>query len=252
LLGPGGEFAYVLFAAAATTGVLSTTQSAPLLLAVTLSMILLPLISKFAQTMRASVKRASMRQNQVRELPPEDASATVIIAGFGRVGSLVADMLKENNLTFTGIDFDTDNIAHAKKAGHKVYFGDATDIDFLNRCGLTKAKAVAVTMDNPSRVEEIVKLVRGAHPETRIIARARDERHAMRLYEAGVTEAVPETTEASLQLAEALLVESGIPMGLAIASVHEKRDTYRKLLGRPNRRELAAQMRSRLKNRMKT
>ncbi len=251
LLGPGGEFAFVMFAAAAATGLLTTAQSAPWLLAVTLSMILIPLIAKLASITRGRVKRASLRASQVRELPPEEADAAVIIAGFGRVGTLVADMLKENNLSFTGIDFDTENIVHAKKAGHKVYFGDATDIEFLKRCGLAKAKSVAVTMDNPARVEEIVRLVREAHPQARIIARARDERHAMKLYEAGVSEAVPETTEASLQLAEALLVESGIPMGLAIASVHEKRDSYRKLLGRPNRREQAAQMRSRLKNRMK-
>jgi len=67
--------------------------------------------------------------------------------------------------------------------------------------------------------------------------RARDERHAQKLYGAGVTEAVPETVESSLQLGEALLVETGVPMGLAIASVHERRDGFRKLLGRPNRKE---------------
>jgi monovalent cation:H+ antiporter-2, CPA2 family len=251
LLGPGGEFAFVLFAAAAAVGLLTSTETAPFLLAVTLSMIMLPLIGKFAKAARSHVKRASMRANQVRELPPDDTSADVLIAGFGRVGILVADMLKENDLSFTAIDLDTDNIAAAQKAGHKVYFGDATDVDFLIRCGLPKAKAIAVTMDSPSRVEEIVRIVRESQPALRIIARARDERHAVKLYEAGVTEAVPETTEASLQLAEALLVETGVPMGLAIASVHEKRDAYRKLLGRPNRREQAAHLRSRLKNRMK-
>jgi voltage-gated potassium channel Kch len=92
--------------------------------------------------------------------------------------------------------------------------------------------------------------LRAAQPALKIIARARDERHAIKLYEAGVTEAVPETTEASLQLAEALLVESGVPVGLAIASVHEARDNYRKLLGRPNRKAEAARLRSRLRNRM--
>ena len=102
-------------------------------------------------------------------------------------------------------------------------------------------------MDNPVRAKEILKAARAERPDLKIIARARDERHAMKLYEAGVTEAVPETTEASLQLAEALLVETGVPMGLAIAAVHERRDGYRKLLGRPNRKEEVARMRSRLK-----
>ena len=76
--------------------------------------------------------------------------------------------------------------------------------------------------------------------------------HAAKLYEAGATEAVPETMEASLQLGEALLVETGVPMGLAIASVHERRDGFRKLLGRPDRKKILAEtqksMRDRLKN----
>ena len=71
-------------------------------------------------------------------------------------------------------------------------------------------------------------------PDLTIVARARDARHAKRLYELGVTDAVPETIEASLQLSEAVLVDIGVPMGLVIASIHEKRDEFRKLLTGPN------------------
>jgi CPA2 family monovalent cation:H+ antiporter-2 len=92
-------------------------------------------------------------------------------------------------------------------------------------------------MDNPARVDDVARTARAESADLKIIARARDERHAMRLYTAGVTEAVPETIESSLQLGESLLVEAGIPMGLVIASVHERRDTFRKLLGRPNRKK---------------
>ncbi len=130
---------------------------------------------------------------------------------------------------------------------YKVYFGDATQLPFLNACGLADAKALAITMDAPSRVEQILKTVRSEYKDLKIIARARDERHAQKLYEAGVTEAVPETIEASLQLAEAILVETGLPMGLAIAAVHERRDVSRKLLGRPDRRAEVAKARDRLK-----
>jgi CPA2 family monovalent cation:H+ antiporter-2 len=105
-------------------------------------------------------------------------------------------------------------------------------------------------MDNPARADEIVKAARALRPDLKIIVRARDERHAMRLYLAGATEAVPETIESSLQLSEALLVESGVPMGLAIASIHERRDGFRKLLGRPNRREQVKNARDHLKKRM--
>jgi len=82
---------------------------------------------------------------------------------------------------------------------------------------------------------------RQARPDLVIVARARDARQAGRLYELGATEAVPETVEASLQLSEALLVDIGVPMGLVIASVHEKRDEIRKSLDRPE--ALGAKMR---------
>jgi CPA2 family monovalent cation:H+ antiporter-2 len=82
-------------------------------------------------------------------------------------------------------------------------------------------------------VEAIVAVARGLRPDLTIVARARDSRHAQRLYDLGATDAVPETVEASLQLSEAVLVEIGVPMGLVIASIHERRDEFRKALNRP-------------------
>lgn len=252
LLGPGGEFAFVLFGVAAAAGLFAAGEIAPLLLAVTLSMMIIPLLGRLAKVARGRLS-APGAAAAVYQLPEAGIEGpNVIIAGFGRVGRIVADMLKEQDLPVVGIDLDVGNLAAARKVGHSVYFGDAADIALLRRCGLARARALAITMDNPSRAQEILKAARAERPDLKIIARARDERHAMKLYEAGVTEAVPETTEASLQLAEALLVETGVPMGLAIAAVHERRDSYRKLLGRPNRKEEVARMRSRLKRRMRT
>ena len=88
-------------------------------------------------------------------------------------------------------------------------------------------------MDAPEGVEVIVATAREMRPDLTIVARARDARHAQRLYELGATDAVPETVEASLQLSEAVLVEIGVPMGLIIASIHERRDEFRKSLNRP-------------------
>jgi len=252
LLGPGGEFAFVLFGAATAAGLFRNDETAPFLIAVTLSMMALPLLGRFAKAARRKLPAPNVAAAQYL-LPPEGIEGSnIIIAGFGRVGRIVADMLKEQELPVVGIDLDVENLAAARKSGHRVFYGDATDISFLMRCGLAEAKALAITMDNPSRAHEILKAARSERPDIKIIARARDERHAMKMYEAGVTEAVPETTEASLQLAEALLVEAGVPMGLAIAAVHERRDGYRKLLGRPNRKEEVARMRNRLKKRMQT
>jgi Kef-type K+ transport system membrane component KefB/voltage-gated potassium channel Kch len=251
LLSPGGEFAFVLFGAAAAAGLFTPAETAPLLISVTLSMMLIPLLGKVAKIARSKLPKPAASAGKY-QLPEQGVHGPhVIIAGFGRVGRIVAAMLKEQGLPLIGIDLDLDNIAAARKLGHAVYYGDAADIAFLKRCGLAGAKALAITMDNPARTQEILGGARSTHPALKIIARARDERHAIKLYEAGVTEAVPETTEASLQLAEALLVEMGVPMGLAIAAVHEARDSYRKLLGRPNRKAEAARKRSRLKSQLK-
>jgi monovalent cation:proton antiporter-2 (CPA2) family protein len=251
LLGPGGEFAFVLLASATTLGLFKNKETAATLLLVTLTMMLIPLLSRMAKSLRRVLEKHHAVDVVGMEAPPEHQVAHVIIAGFGRVGTLVADMLAEQAIPYVAVDFDVANVTHGRKAGYKVYFGDATNPAFLDTCGLKDAKALAITMDAPQRVEQILRLVRVDHKDLKIIARARDERHAQKLYEAGVTEAVPETIEASLQLAEALLVESGVPMGLAIAAVHERRDVSRKLLGRPDRRAEVAKARNRLKRNMK-
>jgi monovalent cation:H+ antiporter-2, CPA2 family len=248
LLGPCGEFAFVLLASATTLGLFKTGATDLTLLLVTITMMLIPALSRLAKYLRSALEKKSAPAATLAEPPPADQTAHVIIAGFGRVGTLVADMLKEQNLPYIAIDFDVGNVSRGRKANYDVFYGDASNPGFLDACGLAHAKALAITMDAPARVEQIVRAVRQHHKDLKIIARARDERHAQKLYEAGVTEAVPETIEASLQLVEALLVETGVPMGLAIAAVHERRDVSRKMLGRPNRRAEVAKARNRLRN----
>jgi CPA2 family monovalent cation:H+ antiporter-2 len=92
---------------------------------------------------------------------------------------------------------------------------------------LDKAAAVVLTMDDPALTARIARRLRTLHPDLPIIARARDTAHAARLYKAGVTDAVPEALEASLQLSEAVLVDIGVAMGPVIASIHEKRAQLR-------------------------
>jgi CPA2 family monovalent cation:H+ antiporter-2 len=104
----------------------------------------------------------------------------------------------------------------------------------LRRCGVATARALVVTLDSPRGVEAVVAAAKGVRPDLPIVARARDAKHATQLYDMGVDDAVPETIEASLQLSEAVLVDLGVPMGLVIASIHERRDEYRKTLKRPN------------------
>jgi CPA2 family monovalent cation:H+ antiporter-2 len=246
LLGPCGEFGFVIAAAALAAGLIDNPTTRNIVLVVTLTMIAIPFLAKIGQRLGAKLRQEASLAAATTPLP-EDNAARVIIAGFGRVGQLIASMLEEHKIPFLAVDSDADLVTRERKLGKPVYFGDASNPHFLKRCGLAEAPALAITMDNPVRADEVAKAARALREDLKIVARARDERHAQRLYAHGVTEAVPETVESSLQLGEALLVETGVPMGLAIASVHERRDGYRKLLGRPNRKEQLDLARKRLR-----
>jgi CPA2 family monovalent cation:H+ antiporter-2 len=158
----------------------------------------------------------------------------VLVVGFGRVGRLVADMLTRHQVPWTALERDPRLVERGRSAGGEVFVGDAARPELLRRCGLDRAPALVVTMDSPETVETVVANARQMRPELVIVARARDARQAGKLYGLGVTDAVPETIEASLQLSEAVLVDVGVPMGLVIASIHEKRDEYRAMLNRPD------------------
>jgi CPA2 family monovalent cation:H+ antiporter-2 len=106
-------------------------------------------------------------------------------------------------------------------------FGDITRPGMIERLGLDQAAALVLTMDDPVQTVRIATGIRKNHPDLTIVARARDPRHAAELYKAGVTDAVPETLESSLQLSEAVLVDLGVAMGPVIASIHEKRAELR-------------------------
>jgi CPA2 family monovalent cation:H+ antiporter-2 len=151
----------------------------------------------------------------------------VVIFGFGRVGRMVADMLDAHDKDYLAIDSDVDAVGASRSEGYDVMFGDVGRPEFLERLGQREPTAFILTMDNPVLVKRLTKELRRAFPSLPIVARARDTAHAAELYKAGVTDAVPETLEASLQLSEAALVDLGVAMGPVIASIHEKRSELR-------------------------
>jgi CPA2 family monovalent cation:H+ antiporter-2 len=157
----------------------------------------------------------------------------VLIVGYGRVGRLVGEMLKVHEIPWLAVDRSARIIDDARKDGHEVFFGDASRPELLQRIGLDSARALVVTMDSPEGTETVVATARDVRKDLTIVARARDAEHAKRLYGLGATDAVPEAIEASLQLSEALLIGVGVPAGPVIASVHEKRDEFRKELNNP-------------------
>ena len=160
-----------------------------------------------------------------------DEPRTIIVGG-GRVGRLVADMMRVHAQPYVMIDSNPDLILEAKRDGYRAVFGDAARGDALVRLGVESAPAVVLTMDEPVLAQRLVTKLRRDYPELLIVARARDPDHAAALYRAGASHAVPETLEASLQLSEAVLVDIGVAMGPVIASIHAKRDEYREQLER--------------------
>ena len=231
LLAGAGEFAFVILGQAMDQGIVDRTVGQTALVAATLSMFSIPFLAQLSL-------RLGGRKVAPTELPQEadgerPSDPRVLVVGYGRVGRLVGDMLKRHDLRWVAAELDPRLVEQGRRAGEQIYFGDAARAEFLMRCGLADAPALVVTMDDPEGVEAIVAVARELRPDLTIVARARDARHAQRLYDLGATDAVPETVEASLQLSEAVLVEIGVPMGLVIASIHERRDEFRKALNRP-------------------
>jgi CPA2 family monovalent cation:H+ antiporter-2 len=140
---------------------------------------------------------------------------------------MVADMLDVHAKDYLAIDSDVDGVAASREEGYDVLFGDVARPELIERLHERKPSAFILTMDNPVLVNRLARKLRRAFPHLPIVARARDTAHAAELYKAGVTDAVPETLEASLQLSEAALVDLGVAMGPVIASIHEKRDELR-------------------------
>ncbi|MGD0104760.1 MAG: cation:proton antiporter [Rhodopila sp.] len=223
LLGPGGEFGFVIVAVATSEHLLAPDTAGVVLFVTALTMATIPSLSKLGDRLapRLTPKAPS---HPVALLPDVALPPSVIIAGFGRVGQTVAEMLDVHKVPYVAIDRDPDRVARQRALGKKVYFGDMTSIDLLRRVHLDTALAVVVTLDDTDVADELVAAARAERADLLIVARARDAAHAAHLYRVGASDAVPETIEASLQLSEAVLVDIGVAMGPVIASIHAKRD----------------------------
>jgi CPA2 family monovalent cation:H+ antiporter-2 len=216
------ETSLIVLSTAAGTGLLSAAVAGFWTTVTAIGLTVTPLLAIAGRRMRRRVEHSV-------EAPAEDASAVgrTIIFGFGRVGQMVADMMIAHKRPYLAIDSDIDAVRRARETGYNILFGDVRRPELADKLRLGHAAALVLTMDDPVQVARIARRVRGWVPGLPIIARARDTKHAAQLYKAGVTDAVPETLEASLQLAEAVLVDIGAAMGPVIASIHEKRDELR-------------------------
>jgi CPA2 family monovalent cation:H+ antiporter-2 len=230
LLGPGGEFAFVFLGAAVAVGLVPDSLAQDVLVIATVSMFVIPGLARLGERVGERLSRPA--DGPAPEPPPGDESegGRVVIAGFGRVGQLVAEMLARHDVPYIAVDSDPVLAAVHRRSGKPVYYGDSASPEFLRACGIESARALVVTLNSARATEGTVEAARQVRPDLTIVARARDARHASALYRLGVYDAVPENFEASLQLSEAVLVDIGVPMGLVIGSIHERRDEFRKTL----------------------
>jgi CPA2 family monovalent cation:H+ antiporter-2 len=230
LLGPSGELAFVGIGLATTLGLVAARASAFVLAATSLSMVVIPLLALIGRRIAAYLEGSKPPEGELLPRPPADGEARAIVVGHGRVGQVVSALLEQHRTPFLATDRDPDAVTAHRRRGREVYYGDATDPAFLEGCGLMRAPALIVTIHDHAAIDEIVRVARAMRPDILIVSRARDAEHARHLYAIGVSDAVPETIEASLQLSEAALVGLGLPTGPVIASIHDQRDAFRRQL----------------------
>ncbi|WP_294326982.1 cation:proton antiporter [uncultured Sphingomonas sp.] len=227
LMSSPSETTLIVLAAATQAQLIQSSTAAFWQTVTAIGLTITPLLATLGK--RVS-RRIEHRTGTPEEAPVETAAARVVIIGFGRVGRLVAEMLKTHGKSYIAVDSDIDNVATARAEGHPILFGDVSRSELVDRLDLGRASALVLTMDDPVLTVRLTRRVRGWVPNLTILARARDATHAAELYAAGVSDAVPETLESSLQLSEAVLVDLGVAMGPVIASIHEKRDELRQTI----------------------
>lgn len=224
LLATPSETSLIVLGAGVAAGILSGPVAGLALLVTGLSLAAAPLFGLAGMRLERAFGEG---QHDAAHPPAPVAAGRTIIIGFGRVGRLVAAMLDAHGRPYLAVDSDPDAVGRLRRAGKSVIYGDARRPELLDGLHLEDAKAVVLTIDATDSLDTLVRLIRERHPDLCVVARARDADHASRLYQLGVTDAVPETVESSLQLAEAVLVDLGVPMGPVIASIHEKRAELR-------------------------
>jgi monovalent cation:proton antiporter-2 (CPA2) family protein len=221
----GGEFAFVLFTLAARQRLLAPATADLLVLAVTLSMMLGPLLllGYEAVARRLAPVAAPYDEFDEHDIP-------VIIAGFGRFGQIVARVLRVKGLPFTALDSSQGNVDFVRRFGNQVYYGDAARLDLLRAAGAQTAQVLVLAVDDVETSVRVAVLVREQFPHLKVFARARNRQHAFALMDAGVTQVIRETYASSLEMAGAVLESLGQTSAAAREAVRRFRSHDEKTL----------------------
>ena len=225
VLAGGGEFAFVVFTLAVEHRLLADEQRDLLVAAVTLSMALTPLLVAACARL---APRTTAPQHDFDEMPT-DSEPRVIIAGFGRVGQIVARVLRANRIAFTAIESSIDQVDISRRFGSTIYFGDPSRSDLLRAARVDLAEVFVVATDDPDANIRTARLVKRMYPHLKVFARARNRQHVFRLMDLGVG-VVRETFHSSLVLSREVLEALGMEADIATQRVERFRQFDEKLL----------------------
>jgi CPA2 family monovalent cation:H+ antiporter-2 len=223
LLAGGGEFAFLVLGLASSSGLVTPEVEQFMLLVSSGTMLLTPYLARLSRKASSRVRNAAAVADGHAEPGPAEAGR-IIVVGYGRVGRILGDILKKQDKPFIGIEIDPEAVRKARKAGHNLVYGDATQSAFLRKCGLAEAPALVVTMHDAAAAEHVVAAARAERADIPVIVRARDAEHAVRLFKLGASDVVREVLEASFEIASTVLQTLGMPVGKVIAIVHDERD----------------------------
>ncbi len=224
LMAQGGEFAFVLYAAATGAGVLDEATNAVFTAAVIISMALTPLLI---------IALRWMPKEQLNSMDgidrAEGLTGTVLLVGFGRVGQVMSQLMLARGVEVSIIDTDVDMIRDAESFGFKVYYGDGTRLDVLRTSGAGQAKAIAICVNSQDAVDKIVDLCKEEFPSAALVVRSFDRQHSHKLISKGVDLQVRETFESAMLLGELALRQIGVPAEEAaeVAADIRRRDAER-------------------------
>lgn len=226
LLAAGGEFAFVILELALAEGMVPPVETQILIVAVAITMALTPTLGAAGKTLQRRFEtRVADRHNGLHE-EAADLNNHVIIAGFGRVGQTVGNLLARLHIPFIALDLDPGLVAAARRHGSTVFYGNADHLDVLLTAGVARARAVVITVDQPSMAESIVEMLRHHFPDLEILVRAHDFAQGLELERAGATHAVPELLEASLELGRDVLAAVGAPLDDVTRIIRQVREHH--------------------------
>jgi monovalent cation:proton antiporter-2 (CPA2) family protein len=220
LLAQSGEFGLVLFGYTQQAELMSAGLFQQLLIVIVLSMLVTPPLAHWA------FRLAQAKEDPGREMEEPPASAPFVLAGFGRVGRRIGEILSRAGAPYVAVDNDADVVRRERDKGHRVFYGDARQPEVLRAVGATECDLVIITLDDFKATEDIVVALEGVAPDVTTFARAHDAEQCRTLRQLGASLAVSENLEASLELARAALARNSNDPSATEALLQQFRDEY--------------------------